>query len=124
MINSPSGNSDIGPYLYGRLISGQWILITGELEAVSLLEERIYPPGTPSNAGLEAIYGADRFIYLGRKIESLRLALNLANGHIWADLFSIRCRLSMHEYNRLDIQERHFTRGADKGVLIRSLVCE
>ena len=124
MINSPSGNLDIAPYLYGRLISGQWVLITGDILAVSLLEERIYPPGTPSNAGLEAIYGADRFIYLGRKIESLRLALNLANGHIWADLFSIRCRLSMHEYNRLDIQERHFTRGADKGVLIRSLVCE
>lgn len=41
---SPSGNSDIAPYLHGRLISGQWILITGELEAVSLLEERIYPP--------------------------------------------------------------------------------
>lgn len=94
------------------------------LKQFHCLKNGYIPLGTPSNAGLEAIYGADRLIFLGKKIESLRVALDLTNGHIWNDLFSIRCTLSPYGHNMLDIQERHFSKTADKNALIRSLVQE
>ncbi len=124
MTFSASRNSDIAPYLHGRLISGQWIVIMGDLEAVSILEKQIYTPGTKDNTGFEAIFGADRFIFLGRKTERLRVALNLADGRVWQDLFSIRCKLSPHGNDLLDVQERHFSKTADKNALIQSLVQE
>ena len=124
MIDSLTRNSDIAPYLFRKLSSGSWILIDGDLEAISILEGMVYEPGTVFNADFEAFIGTNHVLFLGFKNERLRAALHLVPGQFWNDLFSISCVKSEKYVGRIDIHANHFNKGVDKVSLIESLVQE
>ena len=99
-----------------KLNSG-WILVLGSLDAVAILEKNIYTPGTKLNSDFQAIFGANRLLYIAFKTPLLKKELNL-DGQEWADLFAIRCTM---DKTGITVETRIFNR-YNKKRLIRSLV--
>jgi len=56
-----------------RLMNG-WVIVDGDPGALGTLEETVYPPGTPLNAGYEII-GFLPSVHLAKKTDRLRALL-------------------------------------------------
>ena len=107
--------------VYRKMASGKWILITGELPAISRLEESIYTPGTARNADLEAVHGFRAYFFLGRKTQDLRRALTLErDDDAWDSLFALR--ISGLGGDHFNAETKHFRNTADRDLLLESLV--
>ena len=105
-------------FLIDKLSNG-WILITGDPHAVSILEECVYVPGTAYNGDFIVIFGADRYIYVGRKNDRLMKALHLVRGKAWDLLFSVRC--AMQDESNITMECKHFKKYNDRKKLIEPL---
>lgn len=68
---------DVYLFVYGRLVSGEWTILIGKTEATSLIEDTIYPPEAPDNAGFEVIYKHRKYFFLAKKTNKLRSLLKL-----------------------------------------------
>ena len=110
---------EIYSFIYEKLANG-WVLITVNPYAVSILENVVYKPGTPCNADFVAVFGPDRYLYMGKKTRKLMKALHQLPGDSFDLLFAVRFTLKNGENIR--VETKHFKGQQAKGELIVSLV--
>ena len=110
---------DIYLRVYNRLASGNWVVLTGQLNSISVIERLAYPPGTYANADFESVLGFRKYFFLAKKTWRLRSLLNLAND-TWASLFAVR--VTNHEGNVLAFDTRHFKQLEERETLLESYV--
>ena len=107
--------------VYRRLALGEWAILIGETEAVSLIEDTVYPPGTSDNADFDAIFAHRKYFFLAKKTRKLRVVLKLEqDDNAWNSLFAIRV-VSIGGDNVL-FDTRHFKRIEERETLLESLV--
>ncbi len=112
---------DVYHLVYRRLAFGEWAILIGESEAVSLIEDMVYPPGTSDNADFELIFAPRKYFFLAKKTNKLRAVLKLdQDASTWNSLFTIRA-VNMGGNNVL-FDTRHFKRIEERETLLESLV--
>ena len=115
------GAEDVYHLVYRRLAFGEWAILIGESEAVSLIEDMVYPPGTSDNADFELIFASRKYFFLAKKTNKLRAMLKLdQDASTWNSLFAIRV-VNMGDNNVL-FDTRHFKRFEERETLLESLV--
>ena len=112
-------SEDIYLRVYNRLVSGNWLVLTGELNSIFIIERIAYPPGTYSNADFESVLGFRKYFFLAKKTWRLRSLLNLDN-NAWDSLFAIR--VTSDERNVLAFDTRHFKQLEERETLLESYV--
>ena len=112
---------DVYHLVYLRLAFGEWAILVGESEAVSLIEDMVYPPGTSDNADFELIFAPRKYFFLAKKTSKLRMVLKLEqDASTWNSLFAIRV-VSIGGNNVL-FDTRHFKRIEERETLLESFV--
>ncbi|MCL4420214.1 MAG: hypothetical protein M1477_00800 [Candidatus Thermoplasmatota archaeon] len=112
---------DVYHLVYLRLAFGEWAILVGESEAVSLIEDMVYPPGTSDNADFELIFAPRKYFFLVKKTSKLRVVLKLEqDASSWNSLFAIRV-VNMGGNNVL-FDTRHFKRIEERETLLESFV--
>ena len=112
-------SEDIYLRVYNRLVSGNWVVLTGQLNSISVIEKIAYPPGTYANADFESVLGFRKYFFLAKKTWKLRSLLNLDN-NAWASLFAVR--VTSDERNVLAFDTRHFIQIEERETLLESYV--
>ena len=105
--------------VYKRLVSGNWVVLTGQLNSISVIERLAYPPGTYANADFESVLGYRKYFFLAKKTWKLRSLLNLDN-NAWASLFAVR--VTSHERNVIGFDTKHFKQLEERETLLESYV--
>jgi len=75
-----------------RKLLGNWIVVFGEIKALTVFEENVYPPGTKANKGFEIIYLPTwpiRWIVIAEKTANLRKTLKGVKTFEWDNLTAI-----------------------------------
>ena len=106
------GSEQTYSWLYRRL-SRDWILITGDSEALTRLEYEVYTPNTFKNADFEAVFIPGSSLFIGRKRPELKNLLQLKDDpEAWKSLFA----LILHPMagNSLIAETEHFRPGIDR----------
>ena len=112
---------DVYHLVYLRLAFGEWAILVGESEAVSLIEDMVCPPGTSDNADFELIFAPRKYFFLVKKTSKLRVVLKLEqDASSWNSLFAIRV-VNMGGNNVL-FDTRHFKRIEERETLLESFV--
>ncbi len=73
-----------------RMLSTDWVAISGEDKMIELLENRVYTPNTNKNANFELAMYPGFILFLGKKTPELRKFMQLENEpEVWNSMFVI-----------------------------------
>lgn len=112
---------DVYLMVYRKLAFGEWVIMVGESDAVSKIENAIYPPGTTDNADFEAVFGSRKYFFMAKKTPNLHALLKLeGNADAWDSLFAIKV-IDLGGRNVL-LDTRHFKRIDEREGLLESVI--
>ena len=98
--------------IYNRLCEG-WIIITGDRDALGIMERIVYPPGTMKNADIEFLTVPMRYFWIGRKTQELKHFLKMENWPTeWKEM--IHLRLTMESGDQIHVETKHLGLGKSR----------